>query len=78
MSSSEPEAVWRRELRAGRGHADIGTAARAAYLIAALGRACHYHPYELAPTAAELTGWLDQAAEIVTQMQAATAAPADR
>jgi len=51
---------------------------RAAYLIAALSRACHYHPYELAPTAAELTGWLDQAAEIVTQMQAATAAPADR
>jgi hypothetical protein len=24
---------------------------------AALSRACHYHPYELAPTAAELDGW---------------------
>jgi hypothetical protein len=27
-------------------------------------------------TAAELTGWLDQAAQIVTQLQTATTAPA--
>jgi hypothetical protein len=51
---------------------DLGTARRAAYLFAALSHACHYHPYELAPTAAELTGWLDQTAQIVTQMQAAS------
>jgi hypothetical protein len=51
---------------------DSGTAARAAYLIAALSRACHYHSYELAPTAAELTGWLDEAAQVMTQMQAAS------
>ena len=44
------------------------TATRAAYLIAALSHACHYHPYKLAPTAAELTGWLDQAAQTVTLM----------
>ena len=31
------------------------TASRITYLLAALSRACHYHPYELAPTAAELT-----------------------
>jgi hypothetical protein len=49
---------------------DQGTAARAAYLSAALSRACHYHSYELAPTAAELTGWLDEAADLVTLMQA--------
>jgi hypothetical protein len=55
---------------------DPGTASRAAYVFAALSRACHYHSYELAPTAAELTGWLDQAAQIVTQLQTATAAPA--
>lgn len=55
---------------------DPGRASRVAYLFAALSRACHYHPYELAPTAAELTGWFDQAAQIVTQMQAASAAPA--
>ena len=55
---------------------DPGTASRAAYVFAALSRACHYHSYELAPTAAELTGWLDQTAQIVTQLQTATAAPA--
>jgi hypothetical protein len=55
---------------------DLGTASRAAYLLAALSHACHYHAYELAPTAAELTGWLDQAAQIVTQIQAASAASA--
>ena len=54
---------------------DPGTASRAAYVFAALSHACHYHPYELAPTAAELTGWLNQAAQIVTQLQTATAAP---
>ena len=43
-----------------------------------LSRACHYHPCELAPTAAELTGWLDQAAQIVTQIQAASGAPASQ
>ena len=57
---------------------DADTATRAAYLTAALSHACHYHPYELAPTAAELTGWLDQAAHIVTLMQAATAASASQ
>jgi hypothetical protein len=50
------------------------TAARVAYLIAALSHACHYHPYELAPTAAELTAWLDQAAQLITQMQASATA----
>ena len=49
---------------------DRGTASRAAYLLAALSRACHYHPYE-PPTAAELLGWLDETARIVTRMQEA-------
>jgi hypothetical protein len=51
-----------------------GWRGRAEYLIGALSHACHYHSYELAPTAAELTGWLAQAAELVTQMQASAAA----
>jgi hypothetical protein len=55
---------------------DPGQASRTAYVFAALSHACRYHPYELAPTAAELTGWLDQAAQIVTQLQTATAVPA--
>jgi hypothetical protein len=44
---------------------DQDVAARAAYLSAALSRACHYHPYELAPTAAELTRWLNEAAGLL-------------
>jgi hypothetical protein len=53
---------------------DRGTARRAAYLLAALSEACHYHPYELAPTAAELVGWLDETAQLVTRMQEASGA----
>lgn len=49
---------------------DQDTATRAGYLSAALSRACHYHSYELAPTATELTGWLDEASALVTLLQA--------
>ncbi len=59
-------------------YVDPDTATHAAYLTAALSHACHYHPYELAPTAAELSGWLDQAAQIVALMQAASAASASQ
>lgn len=48
---------------------DRDTATRAAYLFAALSRACHYHPYELAPTAAELTRWLSETGQLVTLIQ---------
>ena len=49
-------------------------ATRAAYLSAALSRACHYHSYELAPTAAELTRWLYEATQLITLLQARTRA----
>lgn len=49
---------------------DPDVATRAAYLSAALSRACHYHPYELAPTAPELTRWLTETAELLTSMRA--------
>jgi hypothetical protein len=55
---------------------DPETASRATYLLGALSHACHYHPYELAPTGTELTSWLDQATQIVTQIQAASTASA--
>jgi hypothetical protein len=55
---------------------DPATASRITYLLAALSHACHYHPYELAPTAPELTTWLDQAAHLITQLHAASTAPA--
>jgi hypothetical protein len=36
-----------------------------AFVNAALTSACHYHPYELAPTAAELTRWIDDVDALV-------------
>jgi hypothetical protein len=45
---------------------DPATAAQVAYTWAALSGACHYHPYELSPTAAELTSWIDDAARLLT------------
>jgi hypothetical protein len=36
---------------------DPGLAARAGHTWSALNRACHHHPYELAPTSAELESW---------------------
>lgn len=36
---------------------------------AALSRACHYHPYELAPTAAELTGWFGSVDRIIAALE---------
>ena len=34
-------------------------AAKVAYVWAALSNACHYHSYELVPTAGELEGWIE-------------------
>jgi hypothetical protein len=48
---------------------DEDVASRAAYLSAALSRACHYHPYELAPTATELTRWLNEAADLIALLR---------
>ena len=38
------------------------------FAYAALSRACHYHPYELAPTAAELTGWIADVETLVAEL----------
>jgi hypothetical protein len=76
QAAGMPRSSMRSQLLCLTAYLDPGTASRAAYLHAALSHACHYHPYELPPTAAELTGWLDQAAHVVSQMQAASAASA--
>ena len=39
-------------------HPDKATARHAYQVWGALSRACHHHSYELAPTAAELEGWI--------------------
>jgi len=47
-----------------------GRAAReAAYIWAALSDACHYHAYELAPTAAELAGWITAVDGLIQSMR---------
>jgi hypothetical protein len=45
---------------------DPGAARRASCTWAALSNACHYHAYELAPTAAELTAWIGDVAGFMT------------
>lgn len=37
---------------------------------AALSRACHHHPYELSPTAEELSGWLHHVTRLVDRLRA--------
>jgi hypothetical protein len=44
---------------------DVDLAARAGHAWSALSRACHHHPYELAPTAAELQAWLPVVEELI-------------
>ena len=43
-------------------------AARAGHAWSALSSACHHHPYELAPTAAELGSWLPVVGELVERV----------
>ena len=47
---------------------DARVAREAGYVWAALSDACHYHAYELAPTAGELTGWIDAVAGLTQCM----------
>ncbi len=39
------------------------------YVWAALSSACHYHPYDLAPTAAELDGWIKAVATLIANIR---------
>jgi hypothetical protein len=48
---------------------DARAAREAAYLWAALSDACHYHAYELTPTAGELTGWISAATALTQSMR---------
>ena len=48
---------------------DARAAREAAYIWAALSDACHYHAYELAPTAAELAGWITAVDKLIRSMR---------
>lgn len=41
------------------------TSSRIRFVWGALTEACHYHPYELAPTAGELSRWLDEVGRLL-------------
>ena len=43
-------------------------ARQAIFAYAALSSACHYHLYELAPTAAELNGWIADVEALVAEL----------
>ena len=43
-------------------------ARQAIFAYGALSSACHYHSYELAPTAAELTGWIADVEALVAEL----------
>jgi len=50
-------------------------AREAGYIWAALSDACHYHAYELAPTAAELAGWINAVDGLIQSMRHQTPIP---
>jgi hypothetical protein len=50
---------------------DTELAGRVEHAWSALSRACHHHPYELAPTAGELEGWVQVVGEFVTNAEVA-------
>lgn len=55
----------------GRHIGDEALAQRAHVVWAALSGACHYHPYDLAPTREELRGWRDVVLEVVERTERA-------
>jgi len=48
---------------------DASLAARTGHAWSALSRACHHHPYELAPTSTELGSWFSVVGELVDQVE---------
>jgi hypothetical protein len=46
---------------------DALTARKADHAWEALSRACHHHPYELSPTAAELSSWIEDVDQVLQE-----------
>lgn len=49
-------------------YADEAVARQIAFTYAALSGACHFHPYELAPTATELSRWINDVETLLTRL----------
>jgi hypothetical protein len=60
--------TWRSQLVCLPTYLDARTARQIAYVWAALSEACHHHAYELAPTTAELTGWIQAVDELLMRI----------
>ncbi len=56
-------------------YADPAVARQLAFTYAALSGACHFHPYELAPTAAELSRWITDVETLLAQLAPGTRSP---
>lgn len=56
-------------------YVDKQTARQVTFAYAALSTACHYHHYELAPTAAELTNWITDINSLITHLTQPGLAP---
>jgi len=54
---------------------DARLAARAGHAWSALSRACHHHPYELAPTSGELQSWFSVVSELARGIGLSPEAP---
>jgi hypothetical protein len=55
---------------------DTLLAARTGHAWSALSRACHHHPYELAPTAGELQSWFLVVRELIRKVGPSSGPPA--
>jgi hypothetical protein len=63
-----PRATMRSQLICLTQYLDESVARQVTYAYAALSCACHYHSYELAPTAAELTRWISDVETLISRI----------
>ena len=61
-------ATMRSQLACLPSYTNKAVARQLAFTYAALSGACHFHPYELAPTAAELFSWITDVETLLTQL----------
>jgi hypothetical protein len=57
---------------------DAQLAARTGHAWSALSRACHHHPYELAPTSVELQSWFAVVSELIAKAEPSSSPRARR
>jgi hypothetical protein len=63
------QATMRSQLICLPAYLDPALAHQVAYTWAALSKACHYHPYELAPTSGELAAWISDVAILISRVE---------